>query len=34
MLAVRAQVPIHTLKDLIYPYPTFIRGLESSLADL
>ena len=34
MLAVRAQVPIQTLKDLIYPYPTFIRGLESSLAEL
>ena len=34
MLAVRASVPIQTLKDLIYPYPTFVRGLESSLADL
>ena len=34
MLAVRAEVPIQTLKDLIYPYPTFIRGLESSLAEL
>ena len=34
VLAVRAQVPIQSLKDLIYPYPTFVRGLESSLAQL
>ena len=34
MLAVRAKVPVKTLQDLIYPYPTFLRGLEGSLQHL
>jgi pyruvate/2-oxoglutarate dehydrogenase complex dihydrolipoamide dehydrogenase (E3) component len=34
LLAVRAGVPLATLRDLIYPYPTFVRGIEDALRDL
>jgi pyruvate/2-oxoglutarate dehydrogenase complex dihydrolipoamide dehydrogenase (E3) component len=34
VLAVRERVPITTLRELIYPYPTFVRGLEGALEQL
>ena len=34
VLAVRQRVPVATLRELIYPYPTFVRGLEDALAQL
>jgi pyruvate/2-oxoglutarate dehydrogenase complex dihydrolipoamide dehydrogenase (E3) component len=34
VLAVRQQVPIPALRELIYPYPTFVRGLEDALREL
>ncbi|MBA2313295.1 MAG: NAD(P)/FAD-dependent oxidoreductase [Actinobacteria bacterium] len=34
VLAVKARIPIATLRDLIYPYPTFVRGLEDALTAL
>ena len=34
VLAIRAGVPIATLRDLIYPYPTFVRGLEDALRQI
>ncbi len=30
-LAVKEQIPIERLKNLIYPYPTFVRGVEDAL---
>ncbi len=33
-VAVRAQVPIDTLTDMIYAYPTIHRGIEDALRDL
>jgi pyruvate/2-oxoglutarate dehydrogenase complex dihydrolipoamide dehydrogenase (E3) component len=34
VLAVARQVPIAALRQLIYPYPTFVRGLEDALREL
>ncbi len=34
VLAVHAQIPISTLRSMIYAYPTFHRGIEDALADL
>jgi pyruvate/2-oxoglutarate dehydrogenase complex dihydrolipoamide dehydrogenase (E3) component len=34
VLAVKEKVPISALRDLIYPYPTFVRGLEGALDEL
>jgi pyruvate/2-oxoglutarate dehydrogenase complex dihydrolipoamide dehydrogenase (E3) component len=34
VLAVRQRVPVAALRDLIYPYPTFVRGLEDALRQL
>jgi pyruvate/2-oxoglutarate dehydrogenase complex dihydrolipoamide dehydrogenase (E3) component len=34
VLAVRERVPIARLRELIYPYPTFVRGLEGALEQL
>lgn len=34
ILAIKERVPIRTLRDLIYPYPTFLRGLEDALDQL
>jgi pyruvate/2-oxoglutarate dehydrogenase complex dihydrolipoamide dehydrogenase (E3) component len=34
VLAVKEKVPLQALQDLIYPYPTFVRGLESALGEL
>ena len=34
ILAVRQRVPIDRLRRLIFPYPTFVRGLEDALNDL
>jgi pyruvate/2-oxoglutarate dehydrogenase complex dihydrolipoamide dehydrogenase (E3) component len=33
-LAVQAEVPTHTLRHMIYPYPTFHRAIESAIKDL
>jgi pyruvate/2-oxoglutarate dehydrogenase complex dihydrolipoamide dehydrogenase (E3) component len=34
VLAIRQRVPVAALRDLIYPYPTFVRGLEDALREL
>jgi pyruvate/2-oxoglutarate dehydrogenase complex dihydrolipoamide dehydrogenase (E3) component len=34
MLAIKERIPIANLRDMIYPYPTFIRGLEDPLGQL
>jgi pyruvate/2-oxoglutarate dehydrogenase complex dihydrolipoamide dehydrogenase (E3) component len=34
VLAVHAQLPISTLRSMIYAYPTFHRGIEDALRDL
>jgi len=34
VLAVHAQIPISTLRSMIYAYPTFHRGIEDALRDL
>ena len=34
ILAIKERIPVASLKELIYPYPTFIRGLEDALRDL
>jgi pyruvate/2-oxoglutarate dehydrogenase complex dihydrolipoamide dehydrogenase (E3) component len=31
LLAVRARIPVTDLRDLIYPYPTFLRGIEPAI---
>ncbi|MBA3689844.1 MAG: NAD(P)/FAD-dependent oxidoreductase [Actinobacteria bacterium] len=31
LLAVQAQIPVSGLRDLIYPYPTFLRGIEPAI---
>ncbi|MBO0855642.1 MAG: NAD(P)/FAD-dependent oxidoreductase, partial [Nocardia sp.] len=33
-LAVQAEVPITTMREMIYAYPTYHRAIESALADL
>jgi pyruvate/2-oxoglutarate dehydrogenase complex dihydrolipoamide dehydrogenase (E3) component len=33
-LAIRAHVPIATLEDFIYPYPTFVRGVKGAIRRL
>ncbi len=33
-LAIKEQIPIGRLRDLIYPYPTFVRGVEDALRQL
>jgi pyruvate/2-oxoglutarate dehydrogenase complex dihydrolipoamide dehydrogenase (E3) component len=34
VLAVKEHIPVASLRDLIYPYPTFVRGLEDALREL
>jgi len=34
VLAIRQRVPLAALRELIYPYPTFVRGLEDALREL
>ncbi|MDQ3940552.1 MAG: NAD(P)/FAD-dependent oxidoreductase [Actinomycetota bacterium] len=34
VLAIKEKIPVPALRDLIYPYPTFIRGLEDPLREL
>jgi pyruvate/2-oxoglutarate dehydrogenase complex dihydrolipoamide dehydrogenase (E3) component len=34
VLAIRERVPVAALRELIYPYPTFVRGLEDALRQL
>ena len=33
-LAIKERIPIENLRDLIYPYPTFVRGVEDALREL
>ena len=33
-LAIREKIPVANLTQLIYPYPTFVRGLEDALREL
>jgi pyruvate/2-oxoglutarate dehydrogenase complex dihydrolipoamide dehydrogenase (E3) component len=33
-LAVHAEVPVAKLREMIYAYPTFHRGIEDALRDL
>ncbi len=33
-LAIKAEVPVSTLRGMIYAYPTFYRGIEDALRDL
>lgn len=34
MLAIKERIPVGSLRDLIYPYPTFVRGIEDALSQL
>ncbi len=34
VLAVKERIPVSALRDLIYPYPTFVRGIEDALSQL
>jgi pyruvate/2-oxoglutarate dehydrogenase complex dihydrolipoamide dehydrogenase (E3) component len=34
VLAVKEAIPVASLKELIYPYPTFVRGVEDALRQL
>ena len=34
VLAIKEQIPIGSLRELIYPYPTFVRGVEDALRQL
>lgn len=34
VLAIKQRIPIAALRDLIYPYPTFVRGIEDALSQL
>jgi pyruvate/2-oxoglutarate dehydrogenase complex dihydrolipoamide dehydrogenase (E3) component len=34
LTAVRWQVPVEHLRDLIYPYPTFLRGIEPAIREV
>ncbi|MPZ69807.1 MAG: NAD(P)/FAD-dependent oxidoreductase, partial [Actinobacteria bacterium] len=33
VLAIKERVPISSLKEMIYPYPTFVRGVEDALRE-
>ena len=33
-LAIRERIPVAALRELIYPYPTFVRGVEDALRQL
>jgi pyruvate/2-oxoglutarate dehydrogenase complex dihydrolipoamide dehydrogenase (E3) component len=33
-LAIRERIPVASLRELIYPYPTFVRGVEDALKQL
>lgn len=34
LLAIKEKIPVTRLRDLIYPYPAFVRGIEDALRDL
>jgi len=34
VLAIRERIPVAALRELIYPYPTFVRGVEDALRQL
>jgi pyruvate/2-oxoglutarate dehydrogenase complex dihydrolipoamide dehydrogenase (E3) component len=33
VLAIKEHIPLQALRDLIYPYPTFVRGIEDALRE-
>lgn len=34
ILAIKERIPLSSLKEMIFPYPTFVRGVEDALRDL
>jgi pyruvate/2-oxoglutarate dehydrogenase complex dihydrolipoamide dehydrogenase (E3) component len=34
VLAIKEEIPVSSLRELIYPYPTFVRGVEDALREL
>ena len=34
LVAIKQRVPVDDLRELIFPYPTFVRGVEAALKDL
>jgi pyruvate/2-oxoglutarate dehydrogenase complex dihydrolipoamide dehydrogenase (E3) component len=34
VLAIKERIPVPALRQLIYPYPTFVRGIEDALREL
>ena len=34
ILAIKERIPVRSLRELIYPYPTFVRGLEDALREV
>ncbi|HZD02447.1 MAG TPA: FAD-dependent oxidoreductase [Actinomycetes bacterium] len=34
VLAIRERIPVAALQELVYPYPTFVRGVEDALRQL
>lgn len=34
VLAIKERILVAALQDLIYPYPTFVRGVEDALSQL
>jgi pyruvate/2-oxoglutarate dehydrogenase complex dihydrolipoamide dehydrogenase (E3) component len=34
VLAIRDRIPVAALRELVYPYPTFVRGVEDALRQL
>jgi hypothetical protein len=34
VLAIRERIPLAVLRELIYPYPTFVRGVGDALRQL
>lgn len=34
VLAIKERIPLAALRDVIYPYPTFVRGLEDALREV
>jgi pyruvate/2-oxoglutarate dehydrogenase complex dihydrolipoamide dehydrogenase (E3) component len=34
VLAVGQRIPVAALRELVYPYPTFVRGVEDALRQL
>ncbi len=34
VLAIKERIPIASFKEMIFPYPTFVRGVEDALREL